>query len=174
MEHQYVLDEYQKKFKNPKIVTYDQLMLFIGMNKSVGKWYSELKADTSTLLLMPDSYIEAGMTVEQWNDLAVERSIAKTAGSVHSSEIAVAAGIFATSMEKANKKRSLELAKVGMIVRLTKLTINELPMTCQTELALVEDSKVRKALGKEMIASYQAEYVAILLSGGQLESDPFA
>jgi hypothetical protein len=173
MDKQFVFEEYQRRWKQPKITTYEQVMRLVTLNDSVRQWYADLKEQEATLTVMPEAFKDAGMTAEMWDDLKASRDIIKDATQKYNTTVRNAAAEFKAKLQLASKERNYALDKVPMIVRLTSFTQNNLPESMQIELALIEDDKKRSKRGKELCKAYVTQCVKTLLEGGELKTDPF-
>jgi hypothetical protein len=173
MEKAFVFNEYQKRFKQPKIQTYEQVMRLVGLNESVRQWYADLKQEQATLVAMPDAFKDAGMTPEDWDKLQPARDAMREASLKYNTAVRTAATEFRIRMQQASKERNASLEKVPMIVKLASISQNNLPEAYQVELALIEDDKERTAAGKKYVKAYTTQLVKKVLAGEELNPDPF-
>lgn len=173
MEQKYVYEQFQLEFKEPKIKTFDQVMELVSLNKNVLKWYKDLKQENATLVEMPQAYKDFGMTPKEWDALDDQRKIMRNANRDYSRKANEASKVFTKAMSIADKERIAEMEKVEMIIKLSSITINEIPLSTQIRLLMIEDSAERKKETDKAINNYIVFLLTQLKEKGQLDKDPF-
>lgn len=174
MDRQFVLNEFQIKFNKPKIKTFEQIIQLVNMNKTVRKWFKDLKYEQTILSEMPNAYLIAGYTVSDWIEGQKERDIIKDINREASKKSAQLAKTFDNEMEKVNRARSEALSRISWFTKLNSISVNELPEDMQVEVIMETDGEKKKLLIDALIEKFKSSLLIELRETGSISTDPFA
>jgi CRISPR/Cas system CMR-associated protein Cmr5 small subunit len=173
MEELYILAEFQKEFNQPQVETITQFYKLIGVNTTMRNWYNQLKQSYTTEKGMPAAYKEAGFTAFDWDKYKADRAIIKKASKAYDEGLKEAVSTYKQKLATLDEARAKEFNKVSWFVKISRITVNELPEQDQVDLVLVTDDEVRSELQAEKVKNYQIKLLKEWKDTGKLSYDPF-
>lgn len=174
MDRNKLLIEFQHEFKAPEIKTFEDFLTLVGYNKQVRNWYSKRKKEFSTFVDMPDAAKNAGMTVEQWDNLEAERTKFRNINRIYNKEVNDASVAMVKAMENADANRLNSMQNISPIIKVLGMSVDNLPMVDQVQISMEKDLSERKKLQDSKLLNQQTYLIEKYLLDGRLPYDPFA
>lgn len=151
---------FQDRFKTSKIDSWEQISYLISVNKDVREWYSGIQVDKAAESEMPESFIEAGISGQEWLSLFNERELIRTANKEYADQINSAVKNYHITLTNIESKRiSQTLGKISPLTEISLITVNQLPTGVTFNIALETDLERRKSKQKDAIKDFQKKLI---------------
>lgn len=155
-----IIELFVERFKTTKISTWEQISYLISVNKEVREWYLEIQNQRSAESEMPESYKEAGVTAEEWNNLSKERELVRKSNKEFADRTLEAVNEYKLKLEKIAKERKEATGgRLSPLSEILNVSVNELSTGEVFSLASIVNFEERKSKQIEAVKKLQIKLI---------------
>lgn len=155
-----IVELFVERFKTNKISNWEQISYLISVNKEVREWYVEIQNQRSAESEMPESYKEAGVTAEEWNNLSKERELIRKSNKDFADRTLEAVNDYKNKLEKITRdKKEATNGRLSPLSEILHVTVNELSTGEVFSLASIVNFEDRKLKQSEAVKRLQIKLI---------------
>lgn len=148
-----------------------QLLRFISLNKEAMEWYKWWQTQDSIETTAPEWLPSDPESLKRWKDLQASMAALKTKERGWNERVARISDELKSVVATVGEERKAAILSLDPLLKINRVTVNELPFDEQITLAIIADDGKRREEGKKAVAAYQKKLYTALKGGAFV--DPF-
>jgi hypothetical protein len=133
----------------------EQVLRLVNSSAEVGVWYKEWNRASALDVLTPDFVPTDTESQLEWQEALKASEDLKVKEKAFTQEIAVAAEALRKVVESVDSRRKSAIKILPNLIKIDRVSVNELPFEDQLILATVTDADDRKRQTKNLILNYK-------------------